>query len=135
MSARRLYDRRRSQCTVRTPAAAINAAAANARTTLILALAGLGLIDVIDNLGVSWSSLATILLLAALATAFFVLAQHSHDKRFAWLLSAGTATGLAIANSYTLINTAPAGVTAVLITIIAILLLVVRGITRDCPRS
>ena len=108
----------------------VNAAAANARTTVTLTLAALGLIDVIDDLGVPWSPLATTLLPTALAVGFFAAAQRSHHKRFAWLLSASTAAGLAIANFSTLINSALAVSFAALVTVIAIVLRLVRGITR-----
>jgi ABC-type polysaccharide/polyol phosphate export permease len=100
--------------------------ATNARVILTLTLAALGLTNGIDSLGVPWSSLVTTLLLALLALAFFVAAHHSHDKRFGWLLSTSVATGLAIADYYNLINTAPAAAAAVPVTFIAILLLVVR---------
>jgi protein-S-isoprenylcysteine O-methyltransferase Ste14 len=128
-----LHHHSRPRSTVRTtaPAAALNAAAANARATLTLTLAALGVINVIDSLGVPWSSLVTALLLALLALVFFVAAQHSHDKRFSWLLSASVATGLAIAGCYNLINVAPAASAAVLVPFIAILLLVVRCLTRN----
>jgi hypothetical protein len=100
--------------------------AANARVIFTLTLAALGLYNCIDSLGLPWSSLVTTLLLALLALAFFVVAHHSHDKRFGWLLSASVATGLAIADYYNLINVAPAAAAAVLVTFIAISLLVVR---------
>jgi hypothetical protein len=129
MFARRLLRHHsRPRWTVRTsaPATAFNAAAPNARATLTLTLAALGLIDVIDSLGVLWSSLVTTLLLALLALALFVAAQHSHDRRFDWLLSASVSTGLAIADFYNLIKTAPTASAAVLVTFMAILRLVVR---------
>jgi hypothetical protein len=76
--------------------------AANARATLTLALAALGLVDVVDGLSVPWGSLIASALLALLAFGFFFAAKRSQDKRTGWLLSGSVATGLAIADSYNL---------------------------------
>jgi hypothetical protein len=110
------------------PGATLNTATGNARTLLTLALAALGLINVIGSIDAPWSSLVATLLLALLTVAFFSAAQHSHDKRFRWLLSASVAAGLTIADVYNLINTAPAACAAA--PVICIALLVVRRLTR-----
>jgi hypothetical protein len=131
MLARRLlphYSRPRWTVDTAVPAGTINASGANGRATLTLALAGFGLINVIGGLGVPWSALVTTLLLALSARAFFAAAQRFPDKRFAWLLSASVAVGLTIASSYNLIRT-PNARAAVAATCIAIVLLVVRGLT------
>jgi hypothetical protein len=130
MLARKLHHHPRSRWTVRTavPGTALTAATDNARAILTLALAALGLINAIGSLDVPWSSLSATLLLALLARAFFFAAQHSHDKRFSWLLSASVATGFAIATVYNLISAAPTACAAVLVACMA--LLVVRGLTR-----
>ena len=106
MFARRLlphYSRPRWTVHTAVPAGTINAAGANARAILTLALAGIGLINLIGGLGPPWSSLVTTLLLALAARAFFAAAQRSTDRRFAWLLSASIAAGLAIASIHNLI--------------------------------
>ncbi len=50
----------------------LNAHAANVRSTFTLILAALGLVNVIDSLGVPWSSLVTTLLLALFALAWIL---------------------------------------------------------------
>jgi hypothetical protein len=132
MFARRLLPHYpRPRWTVRTvvPAGTINAAGANARAILTLALAGFGLINAIGSLGAQWSSLVTTLLLALCARALLAAAQRSRDKRFAWLLSASVAAGLTIASISDLVSIGPTRA-AVVVTCIAVVLLVVRGLTR-----
>jgi hypothetical protein len=131
MFARRLlphYSRPRWTVHTAVPTGTGNASGANGRATLTLALAGFGLINVIGSLGVPWSSLVTTLLLALSARAFFAAAQRFPDKRFAWLLSASVAVGLTTASIYNLSRT-PIARAAVVVTCIASVLLVVRGVT------
>jgi hypothetical protein len=116
------------------PASAVNAAAGNARAILTLALAAFGLINVIGSLGVPWSSLVTTLLLGMSARAFVAVAQRFPRRRFAWLLSASVAAGLTIADAYDLISTASPTWAAAVVACIAILPLVVRGLTRQRQR-
>jgi hypothetical protein len=104
--------------------------AANVRATLTLALAALGLVDVVDRLSVPWGSLIASALLALLAFGFFFAAKRSQDKRTGWLLSGSVATGLAIADSYNLINAMPAAPAAGAVLSIAIMLIVVRSVAQ-----
>lgn len=131
MFAPRLH-RSRPRWTVRTavPGATLNTATGHARASLTLTLATLGLIRVIASVGVPWGSLVAPLL-ALLTLALFFAAQHSHDKRFSWLLSASVAAGLTIADVYNLSKTAPTAYVAVLV--ICIALLVVRLTRRPQP--
>jgi hypothetical protein len=130
-----LHHRSRPRWTVRTedPKNALNAAAETVRTVFMLALVALGLIHAIATLGAPWSSLITTLLLVLLARVFFVVAQHSTNRRFAWLLSASIAAGLGIADFYNVVDTVRTSPDAVVITFIAFLLLVVRPRTRQAP--
>jgi hypothetical protein len=63
------------------------------------------------------------------------VALHACGKRFPWLLSASVAIGLAIADFYTLLTTAPAAGAGAgaLVIFVAILLLVIRHRTRQRP--
>jgi hypothetical protein len=85
----------RPRTTGRTPAPPA-AHATGARATVTLALGAYGLIDVVEDLGSPWTGLVQTLVLAALALAFFIAAQRSHDHRVGWLLSGSAALGLAI---------------------------------------
>lgn len=136
LTPRILHHHSRRRWPVRTAArpTTLTAVGASARAVLILTLAALGLISVTDSRSIPWSSVVITLLLALLALAFFGAAQHSHEQRFGRLLSASVATGLAIADFYNLITTAPAASVAVLITFTAILLLVVCSRTHQHPR-
>jgi Flp pilus assembly protein TadB len=109
---------------------ATHSAAANVRAAITLSLAVFGLINVIDGLGDPWSALITTLLMTQLALAFLGAARHTHHKRFSWLLSASAAAGLAIAECYNLVNTAPVAWAVVVVTFIVVGLLVVRRRTH-----
>jgi len=130
MFAHKLHHHSPPRWTVRTvvPGTTIDAATGNARALLTLALAALGLITVMGDLDVPWSSVSATLLLTLLARAFFVAAQRSDDRRFSWLLSASVAAGFAMATVYDLVSAAPATWAAVLVACMA--LLVVRGLMR-----
>lgn len=108
----------------------------SARAPLTLPLVAPDLIDVVDGLDRPWRWLVEALLLALLALAFFVAAQRSRDQRFGWLLSSSVAAGLAIAASYNLLDAAaiPAVPAAGVVIIIAIMLFLTWGATRQPPR-
>jgi hypothetical protein len=136
LTPRFLYHRSRSRLIVGTALllTALSPRASNARATLTLALAALGLIDVVDRVSVPWRSLIASAVLALLAFSFFFAAKHSQDNRTGWLLSGSVATGLAIADSYNLINAMPAAPAAGAFVSIAIILAVVRSATQQRPR-
>jgi hypothetical protein len=60
-----------------------------------------GIIEIINDVGASWRKL----LIPVLALAFLDARARSCDRRFAWLLSASVATGLAIAAGYSFVRT------------------------------
>jgi len=114
----------------------LDAHAASVPATLILALVAIGLIA-LDAFEGAWRWLVEMLLLALLALAFFVAARRSDDQRFAWLLSASVAAGLAIAAFYNLIlaTATPALPVAGVATFVAITLFLLRRGTRQPPRG
>lgn len=102
---------------------------------LTLASGPYGLVDVVDGVGRPGRWLLQALLMTLLAAGFFVAAQRSADKRFAWLLSSSVAAGFAIAASCNLIGatTTPAVPVAGVVIFIAVMLLLTRGLTRHPP--
>jgi hypothetical protein len=105
------------------------AAPSTIKAIVMLALGVRGLVVVFDGLGRPWDRLVEALVLALLALAFVAAAARSCALRFGWLLSAGTATGLAIAATYGFVVTA--GSPAVAATGVMVLL----GILVICARA
>jgi hypothetical protein len=130
MFAPRLHSRPRWTVRTAAPGSTLSTATGHARASFTLTLATLGLIRVIASVDVPWGSLIAPLL-ALLTLALFFAAQHSHERRFSWLLSASVAAGLTIADVYDLSKTAPTAYVAVLV--IGIALLVVHLTRRPQP--
>jgi hypothetical protein len=105
------------------------ASSSTIKLIVILALGIRGLIEVVDRLPLPWRHLVVALVLALLAFAFVVAAVRSPTRRFGWLLSASTASGLAIAAGYRFASTAPPATTAV-IALLALLLIAAQGFRR-----
>jgi hypothetical protein len=95
----------------------------------MLALGIRGLVDVVDGLPLRWRQLVEALLLALLALAFVAAAARSPARRFAWLLSASTSFGLAIAAGYRFVSTDPLATTTV-IALLALLIIAACGSRR-----
>jgi hypothetical protein len=88
----------------------------------MLALGIRGLVEVVDGLPLPWRQLVEALLLALLAVSFVAAAARSPARRFAWLLSASTAAGLAIAAGYRFASTAPLAMTAAIALLVLLLI-------------
>jgi hypothetical protein len=108
------------------------AAPSTIKAIVMLALGVRGLVVVFDGLEQPWDRLVEALVLALLALAFSAAAARSCALRFGWLLSASTATGLAIAAAYGFVVTA--GTAAVAATGVILLLGILVVCARGCAR-
>jgi len=95
----------------------------------MLAFSIRGLVEVIDGLPLPWRQLIEVLLLALLALSFVAASTRSPARRFAWLVSASTAAGLAIAAGYRFASTAALAMTAA-IALVVLLLIAAYGCQR-----
>jgi hypothetical protein len=96
------------------------------RLIAMVALGIRGLIEVVESLPLPWAQLVVTLVLALEALAFVAMAARSRARRFAWLLSASAAAGLAIAAGYRFASTGPLAV----IVLLALSLIAAYGARR-----
>jgi hypothetical protein len=99
------------------------------RLIAMVALGIRGLIELVEGLPLPWAQLVVTLVLALQAVAFVAVAARSRTRRFAWLLSASAAAGLAIAAGYRFASTGPLATNAVIV-LLALSLIAAYGARR-----